>query len=207
MPNPWLNIPFDDYEAHMSSPEIKQLQTLNKIFKDMCDKYKPESIAILGCCTGNGFEHIDTTITKRVIGIDINPKYLSIVKERYAELIPNLELIELDISKSELPFQRIDLVFGSLIFEYVNVEKALGSIKKVLNPNGKLVVCLQMESESCGVATPSPYKSLEKLSDVLKLINPAEFMEITRKHGLREIENYELPIKQGKKFFISTSVF
>ncbi len=203
MINPWLNIPVDDYEAHMSAPEIEQLQALNKIFKDTVRKFKPPSIAVLGCCTGNGFEHIDTNITKRVIGIDINPRYLSIVKERFGASIPNLELIEADISKDAFDFPQVDMVFGSLIFEYVNVESAFSNIKKMLSRNGKLAVCLQMESESCAAVTPSPYKSLEKLSDLLKLVKPDEFRRMALQHGFHEIDSYEVPLKQGKKFFVS----
>jgi hypothetical protein len=28
---------------------------------------------VLGCATGNGFEHIDPLVTRRVVEIDINP--------------------------------------------------------------------------------------------------------------------------------------
>jgi SAM-dependent methyltransferase len=201
MPNPWLKIPANEYEAHMSSAEVGQLQVLNKIFKDTLDKFEPRSIAVLGCCTGNGFEHIDPNITKKVIGIDINPEYLSIVKERYRSFIPDLELIEIDLSTDELSFPPVDLIFGSLIFEYVNVENVLSKIKKVLDHNGKLIVCLQMKSESCPGVTPSKFKSLERLSDILHLIEPDEFREMALKHGFQEIENYEVPLKQGKRYY------
>ena len=35
MKNPWLDIPLDDYEGHMSSADVGQLQTLNKLFKEV----------------------------------------------------------------------------------------------------------------------------------------------------------------------------
>ena len=70
--NPWLDIPPDDYENHMSSPEVQQLQALNTLFKKVLDTVRPSSLAVIGCTTGNGFEHIDTRVTKRIVGIDIN---------------------------------------------------------------------------------------------------------------------------------------
>ena len=59
MTNPWLTIPAEDYEAHMASPEVGQLQVLNQLFKMVLEEHRPESLAVLGCSTGNGFEHID----------------------------------------------------------------------------------------------------------------------------------------------------
>ncbi|MBU2446117.1 MAG: class I SAM-dependent methyltransferase [Bacteroidetes bacterium] len=166
MTNPWLEISPNDYESHMASPEVRQLQALNKIFRNCLTKLKPKSVAILGCCTGNGFEHIDPSITERVVGIDINPKFLSITMDRFSFSIPNLELLEFDISNDELEIQPVDLVFGALIFEYVDIEKGRANIRKILKPGGHFVACLQMPSESCSVVTPTPYKSLEKLTQI-----------------------------------------
>jgi len=73
MTNPWHTIQAEDYEGHMASPDVGQLQVLNKLFKTVLEEQRPVSVAILGCSTGNGFEHIDTAITRRVVGIDINP--------------------------------------------------------------------------------------------------------------------------------------
>ena len=83
MPNPWLTISAEDYEAHMASPEVGQLQVLNQLFKVVLEEHRPESMAVLGCSTGNGFEHIDPSTTRRVVGIDINPSYLAVARKRF----------------------------------------------------------------------------------------------------------------------------
>lgn len=203
MANPWLKVSSDDYESHMASPEVGQLQALNQIFKDFLTELKPKSVAILGCCTGNGFEHIDPSITKRVVGIDVNPNFLSIVKERFNSSIPNLELVEFDISNDELEIQPVDLVFGALIFEYVDIEKGMANVRKIMNPRGHFVSCLQMPSESCSAVTPTPYKSLERLSEILNLIEPDVIRKILFRNEFLEIETYEVPLQQGKKFFVA----
>jgi hypothetical protein len=71
--NPWLSIPAADYEAHMASPEVGQLQFLNAVFKETLARQRPKSLLVPGCATGNGFEHIDFTVTRRIVAVDINP--------------------------------------------------------------------------------------------------------------------------------------
>jgi hypothetical protein len=74
---PWLKIPAEDYESHMSLPDVAQAQALNSLMASALKVYRPDSIAVMGCTTGNGFEHIDQSHTHRVIGVDINTAYLS----------------------------------------------------------------------------------------------------------------------------------
>ena len=76
MKNPWLSIPIDDYEGHMGSPAVAQLQPLSELFAGVLASSRPKSLAVFGCAAGNGFEHIDPSITERVVGVDINPAYL-----------------------------------------------------------------------------------------------------------------------------------
>jgi ubiquinone/menaquinone biosynthesis C-methylase UbiE len=98
MKNPWLQIPASDYEAHMALPEVAQAQALSKLMASALVQYTPASLAVIGCTTGNGFEHINTAYTHRVVGIDINPAYLEILETRFGERIPGLELVEADVT-------------------------------------------------------------------------------------------------------------
>jgi len=68
MTHPWLTIPAEDYEAHMASAEVGQHQVLSQLFKTVPEEHRPLSLATLGCSTGNGFEQIDPTKTRRVVG-------------------------------------------------------------------------------------------------------------------------------------------
>src|SRR5690554_803950 len=120
MKNPWLQIPACDYEAHMALPEVAQAQALNQLMASVMKEYTPQSLAVIGCTTGNGFEHIDHTYTHRVVGIDINAAYLSVLKARFTDKIPHLELIEADITAPDFGFDPVAMVFAALVFEYVN---------------------------------------------------------------------------------------
>jgi len=77
MRNPWLDIPLADYEDHMALAEVAQAQLLAGFFGEALREYSPQSVAVIGCAGGNGFEKIDPGITKRVAGIDINPDYIA----------------------------------------------------------------------------------------------------------------------------------
>ena len=72
----------------MALPEVAQTQALNKLMASVLKEYTPQSLAVIGCTTGNGFEHIDHAYTHRVVGIDINGAYLSVLKSRFAGKIP-----------------------------------------------------------------------------------------------------------------------
>ena len=76
MDNIWNSIPLEDYEQHMLHETVGQLQLLNDLTKKYLEATKPNTVLILGVAGGNGLEHIDKTITREVIGIDINDKYL-----------------------------------------------------------------------------------------------------------------------------------
>jgi hypothetical protein len=76
MSNPWLGIPLGDYEGHMGSAEVGQLPVLAELFKCALDHCRPKSVAVLGVAGGNGLEQIDCSITKRIVGVDINRQYI-----------------------------------------------------------------------------------------------------------------------------------
>ena len=76
MQNPWLSILLSDYEGHMSLPEVAQAGMLSREFEVLVRQYVPESVAILGCSGGGGFDRISPNVTSRVVGVDINAAYI-----------------------------------------------------------------------------------------------------------------------------------
>ena len=62
--NPWLDIPLEDYERHMSHELVGQSTLLNSLTKKYLENIKPESAIFLGIAGGNGLEHIDNHITR-----------------------------------------------------------------------------------------------------------------------------------------------
>ncbi len=204
--NPWLQISAEDYEGHMSAPNVAQLQMLNKIFADVLNEYQPKSIAVLGCTTGNGFEHLIDKQIDRIVGVDINHEYLAICKNRFEKSLPLLELICTDLNEASFPYSSFDLIHAALVFEYVNVDSLLLKISNWLRPNGILSVVLQLPSETSAPVSETPYQSLKLLSPVMKLIDPEEFRKIAQKYGLEEIKNYNIKLVSGKSFSVNKYV-
>jgi SAM-dependent methyltransferase len=167
-------------------------------------EYTPGSIAVIGCTTGNGFEHIDGSQTHRVVGVDINPAYLMELKARFAGKIPCLQLIEADVSSADLRFEPVSLVFAGLIFEYVDVMEALNNIYKSLVSGGILITVLQLPSFESSPVTATRYKSLELLEPIMNLIPPSDFSGKCNSIGLKKIKTDTIPLKNGKAFFVGT---
>jgi hypothetical protein len=63
MPNPWFSIPLADYEGHMKSADVQQLDALAELFAEAIAYWRPESIAVLGVAGGNGLDRIDRSVT------------------------------------------------------------------------------------------------------------------------------------------------
>ncbi|CAN5427400.1 hypothetical protein BH09BAC6_BH09BAC6_04090 [soil metagenome] len=120
--NPWLSIPYQDYEKHMSHQDV-QLQCLNSIIKQKALTYKPLSVAVYGACTGNGFEHFENIET--IYAIDINNEFLSVCRPRQPYLGHKLTCITADLNSDEIdiPAETFDLVYCHLFLEYVDIKK------------------------------------------------------------------------------------
>lgn len=202
MINPWLRIPASDYEAHMALPEVAQAKVLSNLMASALTEYTPMSLAVIGCTTGNGFEHINTARTRRVVGIDINPDYLKILKTRFDSRIPHLELIKADITASDFWTDPVSMVFAGLVFEYVDVLCALRSIFRCLAARGIFLAVLQKTSAESTPVTATRYKSLELLSPIMNLVSPMEFSNICGRVGFQEIKTDTISLKKGKSFFV-----
>ncbi|HEX9200974.1 MAG TPA: hypothetical protein VF865_15545 [Acidobacteriaceae bacterium] len=77
MNNPWLTIPLEDYEGHMAMPDVGQAKMLANEFEELLKTYAPTSAALIGCAGGNGFEEAAKTGLTRLVGLDINPTYIT----------------------------------------------------------------------------------------------------------------------------------
>ncbi len=200
--NPWLQIPAEDYEGHMSAPNVAQLQMLNKIFIDVLNEYLPKSIAVLGCTTGNGLEHLIDKNIERIVGVDINPDYISICKKQFENKLPQLKLICADLNEVEFSNSSFSLIHAALVFEYVKVEPLLSKISRWLKPEGILSVILQLPSDTSAPVSETNYQSLKQLNSILNLIDPEDFSAVAIKKGLNEIQNYKIKLQSGKSFLV-----
>jgi SAM-dependent methyltransferase len=202
--NPWLDIPLADYEGHMALPYVAQAQLLSDVFAGALEVFTPRSVAVLGCAGGNGFERISPLITDRLVGVDLNPEYILEVQRRFGDRIPALELFVGDIQKDEFNFLPVELVFASLLFEYVDVGAALARIHSMLTANGRLVTVLQLPNSSIPEVTPSPYKSLSALSPVMQLVSPDLLERLAAGQGYQQTGADVVESAGGKLFQVQT---
>jgi len=199
--NPWLAIPAADYEGHMAAPAVGQLAVLNRLFAAEYLELQPRRLAVLGCATGNGFEHIDPAVTARVVGVYLNPEYVEIAQRRYGAALPRLELICADLAECDFAACSFDLVYAGLLFEYVEAGPLLTRISRWLCPGGVLAAVLQQEAADRAAVTPTVYASLKKLEPSMRLVPPAEFLALAATVGLSFVHEREVPLASGKRFW------
>ncbi|MFA8449082.1 MAG: class I SAM-dependent methyltransferase [Bacteroidales bacterium] len=195
MNNPWLEIPVEEYESHMLT--IGQLQIMNQLMAQAFQKYKPANVAILGCASGNGFEHLNYSELQNVYGVDINSYYLKVLKDRYQNQISKLKLLCLDIENDSLAINYIDCYFLSLILEYVSPLPLIQKIQPSLNPDGKICLIIQ-ENTSSDFVSKTSYESLEQLSAIAKTIDKNTIIVLMENQGFCMDFYSEHPCKAGK---------
>ena len=99
MINPWIEIELYDYEKHMSSDSVRQLQVINEMMKEQLDAFPVHSVMICGIAGGNGLEHIDKQRIDKVYDADINASCLYACTARYPHLQSVLETIQADLTQ------------------------------------------------------------------------------------------------------------
>jgi SAM-dependent methyltransferase len=172
MGNPWLDISESDYVGHMSSPDVNQRPVLNRLLRHALESARPGTVLVLGCSTGNGLEHVDATVTRRVAGVDLNPTYV----RRFIERFPNpafaLEVRCADLAEYAFETDAFDLVHAALVLEYVDWLPLLPRLADTLRPRGTLSVVLQRPSVSSPAVTPTAFASLRSLESVFHFVEP-----------------------------------
>ena len=200
MANPWLQIPLADYEGHMQSAGVEQLAVLSRLFGEVLHLCKPASVAILGVAGGNGLEHIDSSVTGRIAGVDLNPEYLAIARERFSHL-QGLELHCVDLSISRLRLAPLELVHAALVFEHAGVGLCLENALSLVAPGGVFSVILQLPSEiSQGVAA-NPFASIQLLKPNFALIDVAWFRQTIAARGFVLSQEATHSLAGGKSFW------
>ena len=202
-PNPWLLVPANDYEGHMKLPEVGQSPVLASILREDLERLRPMSLAVFGCACGNGFEEIDSHVTVRVAGIDINPAYLAIARDRHASRLNRLDLIEADLLALEPPAEAFDLVHAALVFEYVDPAAAVDVLRHWVKPGGTLTVVLQLPSGSSTPVTSTRYESVRVLAPILKLVDPDVLAGLLTGRDFEESLSRVVPLPGGKAFHVS----
>jgi SAM-dependent methyltransferase len=200
MGNPWLEIPLEDYEGHMSFPSIGQARMLADEFERLIVQQSPASVAIIGCAGGNGLERIDGGKGQRVVAVDINPAYLEAASRRHAPRLRGLEICCADVQTDALRFDPVEFIYAALIFEYVDPAAALAMLRRHCVPGGSLAVLLQLPNPGQQAVSPSPYHRLSVLSPLLRLVEPAVLRRTAAAAGFAAEDSRSIGLRSGKCF-------
>jgi len=201
MSNPWLAIPLEDYEGHMGSAAVQQLSVLEELFRRALDYCSPASVAVLGIAGGNGLEQIDRAATIRIVGVDVNRRYLDEVQRRFGAL-RGLELHCLDLAKQKIELPPVALVHAALIFEHAGPGRALTNALSIVEAGGALSVVLQLPSEQEQGVAFAGYASMQTLKRDFTLIGIDEFQTLLAERGFRLVARETRSLPAGKAFWL-----
>jgi hypothetical protein len=201
MSNPWLSIPLQDYEGHMASDGVGQLSALAELFQWVLDRYRPESVAVLGVAGGNGLEQIDRIVTKRILGLDINEQYLDEVQRRFGT-IAGLELHCCDLAEPNLNLAPVALVHAALIFEHVGTDIALENALSLVVTGGTLSVILQLPSEEEQGVASTRYTSMQTVKQDFALVDTRELQYRLSLKGFELVEQQPRSLPAGKALWL-----
>jgi hypothetical protein len=203
MRNPWLDIPLEDYEGHMSLPSIGQAQMLSDQLHAVIRRVQPASVAVIGCAGGNGLDRIDPGAVRRVVAVDINPVYVEEAARRHGGRFDRFEAHCADIQSKALTFEPVDLIYAALLFEYVDTPAALENLRRLSRQGGTLAAILQLPHEEKTAISPSPYATLQGLSPLMRLVDPAELSRQAAAAGFTSDAKPEtLDLPSGKRFLL-----
>jgi hypothetical protein len=197
MSNPWLGIPLADYEGHMKSAEVQQLGVLADLFAEALTLCHPSSIAVLGVAGGNGLDRIDGNITKRIVGLDVNPFYLEEARHRFADRLP-LELHCVDLAEQLVDLEPVQLLHAALVFEHAGVERCLENAVSLVASGGALSAVLQLPSESVPSVSASQFPSMQELKSKFTLIDPSGFQATLAGRGFSLTYQVQRSLPGGK---------
>ena len=200
MQNPWYAIPLSDYERHMSLPTVGQAALIADEFARLLECHRPASACVLGCAGGNGLERAAGSEVSRLVALDINPAYAEATLARYRNRVAGLQVVVADVQSEGLAFPPVGFLFAALLFEYVDVQKALQFASRHCEAGGVLAVLLQLAHSAIAEVTPSPFTSLEKLNPIMRLVAPTELRERAAAAGFRHLQTRTLRASGGKSF-------
>ena len=196
MKHPWEEIDLSVYEKHMSWDSIGQLQAMNDMMKDQFYAYPAQTVMILGIAGGNGLEHIDKQVIKKVYGVDINESFLNTCERRYPELHGVLETIHVDLTQFTECLPYADLLIANLLIEYIGYDCFQRIVKRV---EPRFVSCvLQLDTDASFVSA-SPYiHAFDRLEEVHCRMEEAVLGRVMEQIGYRNERKNVRELPNGK---------
>lgn len=193
--NPWENVSLSDYEEHMKSTGVSQLQMLNAIMKEQIRSFDARSIAVLGVAGGNGLEYAGEKAD--VYGIDINQEYLDACAKRFSGM-KRLRLVRADLADTGASLPKTEFVIADLIIEYAGIDIFMAQLEKI---GPKRVSCVIQKNGGVSFVSKSGYEdSFEGISKLHADIEKEALAKSMKKagFGISLEKAYALP--GGKQF-------
>jgi SAM-dependent methyltransferase len=200
MRNPWLDISEADYVGHMSSPAVDQRRVLSGLFREVLQNHHPKAVLVVGCSTGNGFEHVDPDVTERVTALEISPTFVRRVAEQFSKSGFELDVRCANVAGASLEPDAFDLIHAALIFEYLDWTEILPRLVASLRTGGALSVVLQRPSSAASAVTPTAFTSLLALHSIFRFVDPDVLVEQAQQLGMTVITRRTVPLPGGKAF-------
>ena len=198
VPNPWSLVSAAEYEAQMGPAGADELAPLSAIFGKVYAARRPRRLAVLGVATRNGLEHVDPTLTRRTVGLDVNLSYLAVTRQRFMRLGASLELRCVELERAQLDAGGFELVHAALVLEHVDVRRAVPRLASWLAPGGAFSVVLQLPGGRPG---PTPVASLRAVAEAMRLVPPEELRSHAADAGLVERVAYVVRLPAGRRLF------
>ena len=190
-------IELSDYENHMKSDSVMQLQTLNAMMKRQLNRYPVKTVMVLGVAGGNGLEHIDAQKVQKVYGVDINNKYLEKCAERYKSLDGIFEGICMDLTDKNCALPHADMMLADLLIEYIGYPCFQNVIVQV---KPLYISCIIQINTNHGFVSDSPWlHAFDKLDKVHHQMQGDELIILMKDINYGLIDKIEELLPNGKK--------
>ncbi|WP_242346451.1 class I SAM-dependent methyltransferase [Anaeromyxobacter terrae] len=200
-PNPWTVVQAADYERHMGPEGLDQRAPLAAVFQEAYLAAQPGRLLVLGCGTGNGLDHVDPSVTSRIVGVDVNLQHLGIARQRFFHLGPRLELYCAEAEKFRAGAGAFDLVHVPLLLEYVYPEVIVRRVAEWLADGGSCAVVLELPG---GEGPAAPSKPLQLIERAKKLVPPEEVEQLFEHYGMPLRRERTVPLPHGRSFWVGS---
>lgn len=201
MRHPWLEIPIDDYEAHMSLPSVGQAQLLCAALKRTVTQCQPRSLAVFGVAGGNDLQFVDRAVVHRMVALDFNPDYVALCSRRFAASFAEFEPVLHDLSQGPPVIAPVECIFAGLVLEYLCVESFSRYLSSLLTPGGRFTALLQLPSATLPEVSVTPFTSLTCLEPAFSFVPPESLHDALSAHGFLRIADDRYDLDSGKSFY------
>lgn len=197
MASAWLDAKLEDYERHVALETVGQAAVIRQVIAAAIAQFTPSRFLYLGCAGGNGLEAIAGSSVDQVFAADLNANYLIEAAKRWSHL-PAISFVHCDLNCTLPDVSDIDLIFGALVFEYLD---PLPNLRPLMRPGGHWVALLLATQENAPAVAASPYReALLAVGSEFRYLDDKNFTTDSEVNGLALIHRQEISLPAGKYF-------